>query len=197
MAAAAAVAIAAVIAGAVALTNRPHTSTFDTVAAPVGGATSSTAAPSAAAGRSNSEDVAPSTTTSSSAQSSTADTLPDLGAVASEEALGAEVKQQDPALMATSESTSAPTTTAVSAPAPSTTSTVSSLSPLHSPIPATTCDAAVRAATPGLGTLVYAATAMYQGIRVEVLVYQAGEPSTYRLIGARTDTCAVLVDRAL
>jgi hypothetical protein len=58
------------------------------------------------------------------------------------------------------------------------------------------CDAAARAHHPGLGSLRYTASATYQTIPVVVLVYEVPDPTTisYRLIVARTDTCAVLLD---
>ncbi|HEY5153802.1 MAG TPA: hypothetical protein VIJ47_03640 [Acidimicrobiales bacterium] len=190
---AAAAAVVVAIAGAVALGNQPHTSSFDTVAAPVAGSDAPSSSTPPEINQLDSSGGPSSSTTAGASTAPKASEVPDLGAVASAEALSAEVKQESPTLAAATESST--TTQAVAA----TTSTAVNLpvAPLLAPVAVPSCDASVRASVPSLGELVFSATAVYQGVPVEVLVYRGSQPSSYRLIAAQADTCAVLVDRLL
>ena len=193
--AAAAVVVVLAVAGAIAASNRPHSSSFDTVAAPVEQGASTGATPSTVAAPAN-QSATPDVRTDSSTTTApdVADTagLPDLGAVASDGSLGAEVLAETSAVASVDPTTTVPTT------AVATSTTVASATPFHA-VPLTTpaCDASVRADVPGLGPLVFAATATYQGVPVQVMVYGTTTPSTYQLIAARATDCAVVVNRPL
>jgi cytoskeletal protein RodZ len=198
LAVAAAIVVVA-LAGAVVASNRSHSSSSDTAASPVGGSATSSSSTPASPGASQpttreaESRSEPSSSTATDNSSTSGGGLPDLGAVASDASLGAEVLAETSS-RATLDSTTAPTTLDQATP-----STVAvPVSPFSAPpVVVPTCDQSVRAAVPGLGPLVFAATATYQGIPVQVLVYADGQPTSYRLIAAQAADCAILVDRPL
>ncbi len=176
LAAAAAVVVIAALAGAIVASNRPHSSSFDTVAAPVNQSSSTTVANSTSQ-RATSGAVA--STTTAPGVTPDAASVPDLGAVASDASLGAEVLAESSAMASTD-----PTTTAAST--EQATTTLATMAPFHTaPVAAPSCDAAVRQTIPSLGKLVFSATASYQGEPVQVMVYEGATPGTYELVAAR------------
>jgi len=192
LAVAAAIVVVALV-GAVVATNQPHSASTDTVAGPVAADTSSSVSP-----RSNSSPSQPEngeTSTGSQSHTPSSDTLPDLGVVSTDASLDAAVRAQ-PALQANLDAT---TTTASSvAQASSSTTVATTVAPLVTPLNgAPGCDEAIRAAVPGLGKLVFAATATYQQVPVEVLVYADSQPGSYRLIAAQTAGCVILANHLL
>ena len=171
LAAAAAVVVVAALAGAIVASNRPHSSSFDTVAAPVDQGVSTTTVAGAASPRAASGGAASTTTAAGVAPDATA--VPDLGAVASEDSArdrGAGRDHLDGLGRPDHHHRSHRGTGHDHLPG--------DRDPFRTaPVPAPSCDSAVRASVPGLGVLVFAATASYQGESVQVLVYGTATPT--------------------
>jgi len=185
--------VAVALVGALVAATQTHSVSTDTVAGPVAADISSSVNPQSNPGPS--EQSTGEARTGSQSDTATSDTLPDLGVVTTDASLDAEVRAQ-PAMQANPE----PTTTTVTSfdQASSTTTVASTVAPLVTPLKVTpACDEAVRAAVPGLGHLVFAATAMYQNVPVEVLVYAESQLGSYRLIAAQTAGCVIVANHLL
>jgi len=113
---------------------------------------------------------------------------PDVGSASSADELALLVQAAEPELL------SAPGTPTTLADPASPTTTGSPAPPA-----AGACDASVRSHTAGLGRLVVATTAMFQGARVDVLVYEvvSGSTTSHRIEAVDPATCAVIVERSL